>query len=326
MDALSLAEARPAAPPDGQPAAQVYAQIGGQFDLRQRREAFRDLMRLSQAGSPVLDVADRTLPGPAGPLAVRVYTPAHSLPDATLPGLLYLHGGGFVCGDLDTHDALCRNLCDSSGCRLVAVDYRRAPEHPFPAAVEDAYAATAWMIGQAHALRLDPARIAIAGDSAGATLAAVVCQRVSRTHPRALALQLLLCPILDWSLAWSRDGMEDSNSRRQFGRGYLLDRDAIARELACYLAAGHDPRDPRVSPLRAADLGGQPPTHIHTAEYDPLRDDGRAYAERLRAASVAVSHTCHAGMIHLFYGFGRLVPYARAALGRIGGDVRAALA
>jgi acetyl esterase/lipase len=300
MDALSLTETRDP----------VLA------DPQRRREAFRELMRLSETGTTVAGIEDRLVRGPAGRLPIRIYTPLGAA--RVTPCIVFLHGGGFVCGDLDTHDALCRTICDETGCRLISVGYRLAPEHPFPAAVQDAEAVTVWVIEQAEALGLDPARIAIAGDSAGATLAAVICQLVSRTHPGTLALQLLLCPILDWA--------EDTVSRRDFGRGYLLDRGAMARELACYLPAGYDACHPHVSPFRVADPRGQPPAHIHTAEFDALRDEGYAYAERLRSAGVAVRHTCHQGMIHLFYGLGRLVPYARAALRSIGADVRTALA
>jgi acetyl esterase len=282
----------------------------------QRRAAFRGLMQLSETGSRVAATEDRTVPGPGGPLAVRLYAP----PDEAAgprPGVVFLHGGGYVSGDLETHDPLCRALCAASGCRLVAVDYRLAPEHPFPAAVEDAHAATLWVLDHAAALGLDGTRIGIAGDSAGATLAAAVCRRLVRTRPGALALQVLLCPILDW--------VAETDSRRAFARGYLLDSDVLARELADYLA-GQDAADPEVSPLRAPDLHGHPQTHIHTAEYDPLRDEGDAYADKLRRAGVAVRHTCHPGMVHLFYGFGRVVPYARTALAQIGGEIRAALA
>jgi acetyl esterase/lipase len=301
LDTLSMAQA-------------LGAATGG---VRQRREAFRDLMRLSETGSRVAGIEDRMAGGPDGLPALRIYTPLEA-PPHSLAGLIYLHGGGFVCGDLETYDALCRTLCQETGCRLIAVDYRLAPEHPFPAAVQDAQAATVWVIDHAAELGLDPARIAIAGDSAGATLAAVVCQLVARTHAGALALQLLLCPILDWAA--------ETESRRAPGRGYLLDTRLMAEELACYLPAGHDARDGLVSPLRAADLRLQPPAYIHTAEFDVVRDDGCRYADKLRAAGVAVRHTCHAGMVHLFYGLGRLVPYACAMHRQIGAEVRAALA
>jgi acetyl esterase/lipase len=274
-------------------------------------------MRLAETGARVARVEDRVLPGPAGPLGIRLYTPADAA-SGPLPGLIFLHGGGFVCGGLDTHDPLCRTLCAETGCRVIAVDYRLAPEHPFPAAVADAHAATLWVLERAGEIMVDPARVAIAGDSAGATLAAVVCQLVKRGQGTPLAAQLLLCPILDWSA--------DTPSRRDFAHGYLLDTTAMAEELACYLPAGQDMAQPQVSPLRATDLSGQPPAYIHAAEFDPLRDEAAAYAERLRAAGVAVEHTCHGGMVHLFYGLGSVVPYARQMLRQVGAQIGAALA
>lgn len=296
-----------------------FAAAGGSkksADILDRRASFRKLMELSRLGAPVTEVESRIIPGPAGSLPIRVYTPLHCYGQA-LPGLIYLHGGGFVCGDLETHDPLCRTTCDETGCRTVAVDYRLAPEHPFPAAVQDAYAAADWVINHAHQLRIDPTRIAIAGDSAGATLAAVVCHLMAEDRPGALALQLLLCPILDWTVA--------ANARRDFGSTYLLDRHTIEQELAWYLPAGRDPEHPHISPVHAADFRGQPPTHIHTAEFDPVRDDGRVYADKLQSAGVAVCHTCHGGMVHMFYGLTGVVPYARVVHKQIGAAVRAAL-
>jgi acetyl esterase/lipase len=284
-------------------------------DLPRRRAAFRELMRLSEIGS-VAASQDRLIPGPAGRLAIRLYTPVGA-PPGPLPGLVFMHGGGFVCGGLDTHDGLCRTLCEQAECRVIAVDYRLAPEHPFPAAVEDAYAATLWVLDHAAELGLGRTRIGIAGDSVGAAHAAAVCALAQTARPGALALQLLLCPLLDWAA--------DTDSRRAFAQGYLLDRAAMARELACYLGDGGDAAHPHVSPLRA-DLRGRPPAHIHTAEFDPARDEGAAYADKLRHGGVAVHHTCHGGMPHLFYGFGQVVPRAREALQRIGAEVRAALA
>jgi acetyl esterase len=296
LDALSLGQARPAG-------------------VAARRQAFRSLMRLADTGVQIAATEDRVLPGS---LPIRLYTPPPQAVPGRLPGLVFLHGGGFVCGDLDTHDALCRTLCADTGCRVIAVDYRLAPEHPYPAAVQDAHAATLWVIEHAAALGLDPARIAIAGESAGATLAAVVCQRVAKTHPGALALQLLLCPILDWAAGPA--------SRWDAAESSLLNSEMIAQDLACYLPVGQDASDPQVSPLRAPSLGDQPPTHIHTAECDPLRDEGTAYADKLQLAGVEVRHTCHDGMVHLFYGLGRAIPAARAALGQIGAEIGAALA
>jgi len=283
-------------------------------DVPQRRAAFAGLMRFADSGARVARVEDRVI---LGAIALRVYTP-RAAEGPHLPGLLFLHGGGFVCGDLDTHDALCRALCEQCGSKVIAVDYRLAPEHPFPAAVEDALAATMWVLERPSELGLDAARIGIAGDSAGATLATVVARLVAASRPRALAVQVLLCPILDFAAA--------TGSRREFGAGFLLDSDAMALELACYLPPGQDAADARVSPLRAADLRAMPPALIHTAECDPLRDEGRAYADRLRLAGVEVRHTCHSGMIHMFYALGGFVPYARVALGQVGAQVKAAFA
>jgi acetyl esterase/lipase len=279
--------------------------------LAQRRESFAGLMRLGGIGASVAHIETLALPGP---LALRVYTPSAE----SGAGLLFLHGGGFVCGGLDTHDSLCRGLCAESGSRVMAVDYRLAPEHPFPAALQDAQAAMLWVLDHAAELGLDPARIGIAGDSAGATLATVAAGLVARARPGALALQVLLCPILDFAA--------ETDSRLRFGRGFLLDSDAMAAELACYLPPGQDARDARISPLRAENVSGLPPALIHTAECDPLRDEGAAYADRLRLAGIAVRHTCHPGMIHMFYALGGLVPHARVAVAQIGAEVRAALA
>jgi acetyl esterase len=235
-----------------------------------------------------------------------------------LPGLVYFHGGGLVAGSLDTHDGICRALTQASGCRLLAVDYRLAPEHPFPGAVEDGLAATAWVAAHAAELGLDPERLGISGDSAGATLAAVVCQSAAAAGQPPLACQFLICPIMDYSA--------ESDSRRSLADGYLVDRATLEHDLRHYLPAGADRADPRVSPLRAAALRGLPPTCVHTAEYDPLRDEGAAYAERLRAAGVPSTYRCHPGMIHLFYGLGALIPYASTAFQLMGADVRSLLA
>ena len=285
--------------------------------VAQRREAFRDLMAFAGTGARVARTEDGVLPGPAGKLRFRAYTPLGAA-GGRLPGLVFFHGGGLIAGDLETHDALCRALCHETACRLIAVNYRLAPEHPFPAAVEDACAAMVWAGRHADQLGLDPGRIGIAGDSAGGTLAAVACQRAAATQQARPALQLLLCPILDWA--------GETPSRAALGEGYLVDRAMMREELAHYLPPGHDAAHPLVSPLRAAGLGGQPPAYIHTAEFDPLRDEGHAYAERLHASGVAVRHTCHAGMVHLFYALGAIVPYAPVALRQIGAEIRSAMA
>lgn len=282
--------------------------------IGQRRDGFRDLMRFSKAAPPVDGVEDRSLPGPAGPIEVRIYTPP-SLPDIRLPGLLWFHGGGLVAGSVETHDTLCRVLAHEIGCRVVSVQYRLAPEHRFPAAVMDCFAATTWVAGNAAALNIAPDRIAVGGDSAGGGLAAIVCQKVRQSQAFTLAYQLLLCPILDYA------GVTDS--RLAFAGDRLVSKTMMDHDLELYLPAGVAPDDPRISPLRAGDVSLLPPAFIHTAEFDPMRDEGRAYADRLTAAGVKVTYTCHPGMIHLFYAMTRVIPYALPAMQRLGAEIRA---
>jgi acetyl esterase len=260
-------------------------------------------------------IEDRTLAGPAGPLPFRVYTPltANAEPSG---GIIFFHGGAWVLGDLDTHDCLCRILANESGCRLVSVDYRLAPEHPFPAAVEDACAATAWIAAHAAELAIDPTCLAVAGDSAGGTLAAVVCQSAKGSGIE-IALQVLLCPVTDIA--------PDTQSRREFAEGYFLEGPLMSWAGTHYLPSGVDINDPRLSPLRAPNLSGLPPALIHTAGFDLLRDEGQAYAAALERAGVKVHHVCHEHMIHHFYAMGGAIPYARTALKDVGADIKAAL-
>lgn len=283
----------------------------------ERRSALQHLLSFSGPPEAVGGVEDRTLPGAEGPLTIRIYTPAAGRSAETLPGLIYFHGGGLVAGSLDTHDPICRSLANASACRVLSVDYRLAPEHPFPAAVADGRAATTWIAAHALEWGVDPERLGICGDSAGATLAAVVCQAMAASQQVRLALQFLLCPIMDFAA--------ESDSRRSFARGYLVDEATLQHDLKHYLGAGADRADPRISPLRAADLRALPPTAIHTAEFDPLRDEGQAYAERLQAAGVRTIYRCHPGMIHLFYGMGGIIPYAGAAFEQMGADIRGLL-
>ncbi|MBV8909608.1 MAG: alpha/beta hydrolase [Gammaproteobacteria bacterium] len=282
-----------------------------------RRAALAQLLSFCGQPEVVGAIDEIAVPGPAGPLTVRTYAPAGSSATDLLAGLVYFHGGGLVAGSLDTHDPVCRSLVASSGCRVLSVDYRLAPEHPFPAALSDGAAATAWIGEHARQFGIDPKRLGVCGDSAGATLAAVVCQEMSVSGAAHLACQFLLCPILDFA--------SDSESRRTFAEGHLVDRDTLEHDLKYYLPAGADRTDPRVSPLRAADVSRLPCTLIHTAEFDPLRDEGRAYADRLRGAGVETLYRCHPGMIHLFYGLRGLIAYAGAAFAMIGADVREVL-
>ncbi|HLJ39453.1 MAG TPA: alpha/beta hydrolase [Steroidobacteraceae bacterium] len=282
-----------------------------------RRAALAELLQgLSGTAPAVLRVEERSIPGPAAPLPLRIYTPAGAAGDV-LPGLVYFHGGGFVAGSLDTHDTIARSLANSCGARLLSVGYRLGPEHRFPAAIEDGCAAARWVAAHARELGLDPTRLVLCGDSAGGTLAAVVCQVTTAERSAHWALQLLLCPILDFCAS--------TPSRSELATGYFLDQATLDHDLRYYLAPGVDPRDPRVSPLRTRELHDLPPSCVHTAEFDPLRDEGLEYARRLEAAGVRTLYRCHSGMIHLFYGMGALIPYAATAYRLIGADVRGML-
>ena len=287
------------------------------LSVNERRDALEYLLSFSAQREEVADIENRSLPGPAGALPIRLYTPTGA-PSPVLPGLIFFHGGGLVAGNLDSHDGICRSLANASGFRVIAVDYRLAPESRFPAAIADAHAAVCWIAAHAAELGLDPQRLGVAGDSAGATLAAVVCQMSTATPALHLALQLLLCPILDHGAT--------QGSRRSFGEGYFIDAATLEHDLKHYLPPDADPSDPRISPLHSPELRGLPPTCIHTAEFDPLRDEGEAYAQRLKLAGVPTTYRCHSGMIHLFYAMGALIPYAATAYGLIGADARAMLA
>jgi acetyl esterase/lipase len=284
-------------------------------DPAARRAALRALAETADDRETPAQTLDLVAPGPGGRIPLRIYAPADAT-SAPLPGLVYLHGGGWVAGDLETHDGLCRRLAAASGCRIVAVDYRLAPEHPFPAALEDAVAATAWTAAHASALCIDARRLAVGGDSVGGGLAAATARVARDAGDSNLALQMLICPILDVAKA---DG-----SRAALGDGHFISRAAFAQDLADY-AADVSADDPRLSPGAAPEFGRLPPALIHTAEYDPFRDEGEAYAAALAAAGVPAPVTHHAGMIHYFYALARALPAAHAAAETIGAQLKAAL-
>jgi acetyl esterase len=261
-------------------------------------------------------IENRKLPGPGGQISVRIYSPA-PVDGKTSPGLVYFHGGAGVFCNLDTHEGLCRILAKESECRVISVDYRLAPEHQFPAAVDDSYCVTKWVFDHAQELRLDPSRIAVGGDSAGGTLAAVVCQLANYLKEPKPALQILFCPVTDVT--------GDTQSRRAFSSGYFLDTRTIDWALKHYCPAGVDLKDYRISPLYVNEVTGLPRAHIHTAEFDPLRDEGKAYADRLQRGGVDVQYTCHQGMIHHFYAMAGAIPYARTAIEEAGRAIKQAL-
>jgi acetyl esterase/lipase len=276
-------------------------------DVAERRRILRALTEIAgERGADGVGARDLHAPGPAGPIRVRVYAP----PGGSAAMLAYFHGGGWVAGGIETHDGLCRRLAAASGANLLAVDYRLAPEHPFPAAFEDALAAVQWAAQRADALGFDPRRLGVGGDSVGGGLAAAVAQ--SREAP-PLALQVLICPILDLA--------SETPSRRAFADGFFVDAATLAEDLGDYCGANADLRDPRLSPARACDLSRQPRALVHAAEYDPFRDEARAYAESLARAGVDVRFACWPGMIHYFYVLPRAIPAARAAVETIGAGI-----
>ncbi|KQP18906.1 alpha/beta hydrolase [Methylobacterium sp. Leaf100] len=277
----------------------------GARGVAERRKGQQVLAQLAGAAPVAVAARDLVLDLPSGPCAARAYAPRDA--GETGPGLVFFHGGGLVSGDLDTHDAICRILADSADCRVVAVAYRLAPEHPYPAAIEDAVAAFAHVAQAAEAFGLDASRLGIGGDSAGAGLAARTTQMLRGRA--AIAGQLLICPVLDLTCA--------TESHRAFATGHFLDAETVRHDIAA-CGVADVVADPRVSPGREPDLTGLPPAHIHTASHDIMRDDGAAYAARLAEARIPVVHTCHAGMIHYFYGLGRLIPTARPILAEIG--------
>ena len=280
----------------------------------QAREMARGLAALPSAVEEVAHVENLSIPGPAQPVPIRVYTPSG---DGPFPVLVFFHGGGWVICDLDTHDALCRSLANAASCVVVSVDYRLAPEHKYPAALEDAYAAVEWVAGNAGRISGDPARIAVAGDSAGGTLSAAVSLMArDRSGPR-LAFQLLIYPATDLSSF-------ETGSHRDFADGYMLTSADVVYFRDHFLRSEEDRRDPLVSPLLAPDLSGLPPALAITGEFDPLRDEGEAYANRLKEAGVRARYTRYAGMIHGFVSLEGMVDRARDAIDEAAAALREA--
>ena len=261
-------------------------------------------------------VEDDLVPGPLGGIPVRWYRPR---PDAGLPVTVYFHGGGWTVDDLDTHDHLCRRLASQSGAVVVSVAYRRGPEHPYPAAVDDAYAATAWVAATGRERAVDPARLAVAGDSAGGNLAAVVALLCRDRRGPTVRFQALAYPVTDhWQAGQA--------SYRQYAEGYTLTRDFMKWTFRQYLPDGVNRADPYLFPLHAADLSGLPAALIVTAEFDPLRDEGRAYAERLRAAGAAVEHLHLDDQMHGFLMQEATIDRARSAVDHFADAIRRGLA
>jgi acetyl esterase len=243
---------------------------------------------------------------PAGPVPVRAYRPLGSSPTQVLPALVFFHGGGWVIGDRDTHDVLCRDLCHLAGCAVFSVDYRLAPEHRFPAAFDDAVAVTQWLAQQAPALGVDAERLAVGGDSAGGNLAAGAALALRGALDVRLAAQLLIYPVTDLRCA--------SASYQTCGQGYVLSAGDMAYFRGHYIAQDTQHADWRASPLLADDHADLPPALVLTAGFDPLRDEGRQYADRLSAAGNAVQYVCFERQMHGFIGMGGVIDEANTAV------------
>ena len=275
-----------------------------------RAEYMRSRRVLNPDPPEVATVVDRAIPGPGGPLPVRIYRAFGTEPTAQLPALVYFHGGGFTIGNLDTHDVVCRGLANSARCAVISVDYRLAPEHKFPAAVDDAVAATRWVAAQADELAIDAEHLAIGGDSAGGNLATVAALIARDSGGPKIAFQLLIYP--------PTHPPHDTPSATKFGKGYMQTRDVILYFRRNYIRTPADFADWRVAPLLAPDLSRLPPTLILAAGYDVLVDEGKAYADRLAAAGVDVTYKCYDGMIHGFITMGRIIDAANQAVAECG--------
>ncbi len=261
---------------------------------------------------PVHEVTELKIPGPDGELPLRVYRP---LAERPLPVLLYFFGGGWVLGAIDTADGVARSLANSSGAVVAVVGYRLAPEHPFPAAIDDCYATVRWVAGHAAEIGVDATRLAVGGDSAGGNLAAAVALRVRDGGDLVLAGQLLVYP--------NTDQLADDESMRAFDDPFMFNRHSVAWYREHYLADPGDAASPLASPLRAESLAGLPPALVITAEYDPLRDQGEAYARRLAQDGVQVELSRYPGMAHGFFTMIGTVDASRAAITQAASQLRA---
>jgi acetyl esterase len=263
----------------------------------------------------VAAVADHHVPVEDSEITVRIYSPGGPGPH---PALVFYHGGGWVIGDLYTHDGICRSLTNAAGCVVASVDYRLAPEFTYPVAVEDAYAALTWVVARASRLGIDPRRVAVGGDSAGANLSTVAALIARDRGGPSLVHQVLIYPVTNHDFG--------TPSYRENATGYVLTTEAMRWFWRHYLAREEQGREPSASPLRAPSLAGLPPALVITAECDPLRDEGEAYAVRLRDAGVPVTLTRYSGMFHGFFRMTRILDQARAALDEVAASLRKAFA
>jgi acetyl esterase len=295
----------------GDPDLETLPPVQGRAQTRRQAQVFAG--REVRVGS----VRDLTVPGPDGPLPARHYAPPERSIRTPAPLLVFFHGGGFVIGDLETHDVTCRIFCRHAGVHVLAIDYRLAPEHPWPAPVEDAVAATRWALANAGELGADPDRVAVGGDSAGGNLAAVACQVLVAEDGPSPAAQLLLYP--------TTDAGHTGGSAELFAEGFFLTKPQMDWFTEQYLGTDYDATDPRISPM-VGRLEGLPPVVLVTAGFDPLRDEGERYAAALRDAGVPVVLRRFEGMIHGFVNMTAASHAARDATVEIAGTLRGVLA
>jgi acetyl esterase len=280
------------------------------------RQSFSGMMELTGPKDvPVGKVENFSIPGPGGELRARSYAPIAAA--GSLPTLVYFHGGGFVAGSLQSHDGLCRLFTAEGGFKVIALDYRLAPEHPWPAAVDDAWAALQWIEENASSLGVDAGRIAVGGDSAGGMLAAIVTQLAREKGGVKIAYQMLLFPN-------THVGGETS-SMNEFAVGYFLERRVIDYFNSLYLPAGTDCNSPKVSPLRAKSFAGLPPAYVMLGGYDPLHDEGLSYADKLRGAGVKVTIADYPDLVHGFIYLQTVLPQAHEAVAEAAKAVKKAL-
>lgn len=290
-----------------------------QLPVAQAREQFK-LARAAfvAPAQQVASVKDLSVPGPGGDIPVRLYRPSVSRPDERLPVLVYFHGGGWVFGDLDTHDPLCREVCNLAGCAVVSVGYRVAPESKFPGAVDDALATIRYVADRADALSVDATRIAAAGDSAGGTLTAVAALTFRDEGGPKMRLQVLIYPVTDMTL--------DSAGYTRVATGYTLPRERMLFFREAYLRGPEDIADWRASPLKVRDVSKLPPALIITAAQDPLVEEAEAYADRLRGAGVPVEYTRYDGMVHGFVTLAGAIDAGHTAIAQVAAALKRAFA
>ncbi|HTS54085.1 MAG TPA: alpha/beta hydrolase [Burkholderiales bacterium] len=285
--------------------------------VEQAREQFRrtraPFLAPAQEVGAVIDAA---IPGPGGRLRIRTYRPLGSRHDELLPAMVYFHGGGWVFGDLDSHDPMCRELCNLAGCAVVAIDYRLAPENRFPAAVEDAIAAIRHVAEHGADLGLDATRLAAGGDSAGGNLTAVAALAFRDEGGPRLRLQVLVYPVTDFSM--------DAPSYARIANGFTLTRDRMRYFRESYLRGPEDIDDWRASPLKVRDASNLPPALIIAADHDPLVDEGKAYADRLAAADVRVTYTCYEGVVHGFASMAGAIDAGHTAIAQAAAALKSA--